>query len=168
MDDLLVAYDPQLTSQTTQEQRIQGLQDLCWYISRIQSAIPPVEFELDLNQFALDTKEEEKQRQGYVYEEVDPNVFPRFETNETERLRRQLQYRPVPEAVDYAAQGAMTPVKDQGRCGCCWAVATMAAVESAVYLTPGTGRFLQSLSFQQLISCDKDNYGCNGGNTVSV
>lgn len=47
-----------------------------------------------------------------------------------------------------------------------WAVSTVAAVEAAAYLSNSSG-FSQSLSFQQLISCDTENLGCDGGNIVS-
>ena len=46
-----------------------------------------------------------------------------------------------------------------------WAVSTVAAIEAAAFITNGT-EFSQSLSFQQLISCDEEDSGCNGGNIV--
>jgi Papain family cysteine protease len=52
----------------------------------------------------------------------------------------------------------------QGRCGCCWSISCMGAVEGATYIT---NTYLDSLSFQQLISCDTGggvNEGCQGGN----
>mmetsp|Transcript_23797 Transcript_23797/g.44220 ORF Transcript_23797/g.44220 Transcript_23797/m.44220 type:complete len:230 (-) Transcript_23797:389-1078(-) len=52
---------------------------------------------------------------------------------------------------------------DQGRCGCCWAVTLAGAIEGATAIENG---YLQSLSWQQLVSCDDENLGCGGGSLV--
>ncbi|CAN0924289.1 Cysteine protease XCP2 [Linum grandiflorum] len=68
----------------------------------------------------------------------------------------------VPKAVDWRKKGAVTPVKNQGSCGSCWAFSTVAAVEGINQIVTGN---LTSLSEQELIDCDKGTYnnGCNGG-----
>jgi len=68
----------------------------------------------------------------------------------------------LPGAVDWAAAGAVTPVKNQGTCGSCWSFSTTGALEGAFQIK--TGR-LQSFSEQQLVSCAgaSGNSGCNGG-----
>ncbi|XP_021746603.1 vignain-like [Chenopodium quinoa] len=66
----------------------------------------------------------------------------------------------VPASVDWRAKGAVTPVKNQGNCGSCWAFSTVAAVEGINQIKT---KQLVSLSEQELVDCDHDNEGCNGG-----
>lgn len=68
----------------------------------------------------------------------------------------------APKSFDWRDQGKVTPVKDQGDCGSCWAMATIATVESAFAI-----KYNKTLRFseQQLVDCSLDwgNYGCDGG-----
>ncbi|XP_044461573.1 senescence-specific cysteine protease SAG12-like isoform X1 [Mangifera indica] len=66
----------------------------------------------------------------------------------------------VPTSLDWREKGAVNPVKDQGRCGCCWAFSAVAAVEGITQITTGQ---LISLSEQELVDCDTKNQGCKGG-----
>ncbi|KAL7241123.1 hypothetical protein ACSBR2_006699 [Camellia fascicularis] len=66
----------------------------------------------------------------------------------------------LPPSVDWRKKGAVTGVKDQGNCGSCWAFSAVVAVEGINKIKTNE---LVSLSEQELVNCETDNQGCNGG-----
>ncbi|XP_034481884.1 cathepsin L-like [Drosophila innubila] len=66
----------------------------------------------------------------------------------------------IPKSVDWRKLNAVTPVKDQGKCGSCWAFAAVATLEGRHFLKT---KELINLSEQNLVDCSKRNKGCNGG-----
>jgi cathepsin H len=64
--------------------------------------------------------------------------------------------------VDWRLKNVVTPVKNQGSCGSCWAFSTTGAVESVSAIKTGK---LQTVAEQQLVDCAGGfkNMGCRGG-----
>lgn len=60
---------------------------------------------------------------------------------------------------------AVSPVKDQGRCGSCWAFSTTEQVETVYAMTHRVDA--PEFATQQVVACDPNSLGCNGGDTVS-
>ncbi|XP_018829301.2 cysteine protease XCP1-like [Juglans regia] len=109
---------------------------------------------LGLNEFAdLSHEEFKTQYLGFKTE------FPRSRGSSREFSYGEVV--DVPVSIDWRKKGAVTPVKNQGSCGSCWAFSTVAAVEGINQIVTGN---LTSLSEQELIDCDRSfNNGCNGG-----
>jgi cathepsin F len=66
----------------------------------------------------------------------------------------------MPTSYDWTTKGVVTPVYNQAQCGSCWAFSTTENIESMWALA---GHNLTSLSMQQIVSCDKNDDGCGGG-----
>jgi len=117
-------------------------------------------YTLAINKFGDYTEEEFARFVGpnggclKIHDIDDPSLFikPQFENLKS-----------LPSSVDWSNNSQIvTPVKDQGSCGSCWAFSATGATESQYAIATGT---LNSLSEQELVDCSTayGNAGCDGG-----
>ncbi|VDL17400.1 unnamed protein product [Hymenolepis diminuta] len=117
----------------------------------------PSSFSMAINRFTAMSEEDYHKMLGYRPDLNDANrSIPHHS------YRKLARYSPLPDFVDWRLRGRVTPVKDQGHCGSCWAFSAVGAIEGQYQRSSGK---LVSLSEQQLVDCSFDfgNEGCNGG-----
>jgi len=66
----------------------------------------------------------------------------------------------TPTTFDWRSKHAVSPVKNQEQCGSCWAFSTTESVESQWFLANNS---MPILGPQQIVDCDTQSSGCNGG-----
>lgn len=92
-------------------------------------------------------------------EESFPFVLEGAKTTSSEPLPPSPSLRQgLPSSYDLRPQ--LTPVKNQGECGSCWAFATVGVLEGLLKMRSGA---TTDLSEQFLVSCNRDNWSCDGG-----
>ncbi|GAB2287747.1 hypothetical protein Dimus_022108 [Dionaea muscipula] len=117
-------------------------------------------FILGINAFADLTNDEFRaSHNGYNYKRQN---FSPSNVKSTSSSFRYENVTDVPAEVNWVTNGAVTPIKNQGSCGCCWAFAAVAATEGLTQIKTGK---LISLSEQEVVDCDilHSDMGCNGG-----
>ncbi|KAH7671629.1 cathepsin L-like protein [Aphelenchoides avenae] len=112
---------------------------------------------IGINAFAASTLDEMQRR-------VIPLDFETTQPKKNESIvppPRRSKSQTIPSSFDYRAQKWVSPVRDQGQCGSCWAFVAVALEECTHMRAYG---FTYNLSEQILVDCTPaPNYGCGGG-----
>jgi KDEL-tailed cysteine endopeptidase len=78
----------------------------------------------------------------------------------TNAIEKTFDVSALPASVNWVTAGAVTPVKNQGDCGSCWAFSSTGSLEG-LYFINNTN--LASFSEQNLVDCVTEDDGCDGG-----
>ncbi|KAG9144403.1 hypothetical protein Leryth_017540 [Lithospermum erythrorhizon] len=76
----------------------------------------------------------------------------------------------IPSSMDWRSKGAVTPIKDQGQCGCCWAFSTVAATEGINQISTGKNHGLTTESnypYQGVDATCNKKKSSNGAVTIT-
>jgi C1A family cysteine protease len=85
--------------------------------------------------------------------------LPFTDDDDDDLTKRNLAWAPI----DY--RDYFNAPRDQGSCGGCWAFTLTGIVEAGV--SKKLGSRIPYLSPQQLLDCNTQNYGCNGGDLIT-
>jgi len=115
-------------------------------------------YQMALNHLSDLSEEEFQKRNGLKKSLIEKYPCPAHGANASSRVKRGA----LPASLDWRDSGYVTPVKDQGQCGDCWAFSATGALEAQHFAATGQ---LPSLSEQNLMDCSGayGNDGCDGG-----
>jgi cathepsin H len=121
------------------------------------NANPNAKYQKGINSYSDMTDEEFN---SYFNIVSDPQACSA--TNQNMKVDKKFALQDIPTHFDWRDVGAVTPVKNQAKCGSCWTFSTVGCMESHYMIKYGQFR---NLSEQQLVDCagDYDNHGCKGG-----
>eukprot|EP00542_Grammatophora_oceanica_P013777 CAMPEP_0194026590 /NCGR_PEP_ID=MMETSP0009_2-20130614/891_1 /TAXON_ID=210454 /ORGANISM="Grammatophora oceanica, Strain CCMP 410" /LENGTH=370 /DNA_ID=CAMNT_0038665363 /DNA_START=36 /DNA_END=1148 /DNA_ORIENTATION=+ len=132
-------------------------------IRRHNNQVPTPSYTLGHNEYSDLTLEEFRTHFSLSEMPTPPTATKEIDAIEEDYvldIKRSMLELTLPDYVNWIDAGAVTDIKNQGACGSCWAFSTTGALEGAKFLKTGE---LTPLSEQNLLDCDHQDLGCNGG-----
>jgi len=123
--------------------------------------IPSTHHEICLTKFSdLSDEEFRKKYLGLKYDKSKLiNILYSVKPNLKENLN-------LPDAFDWVNEkGVLLDAKNQYSCGSCWAFSVVGHLEALYYMKYGEHK---TFSEQQLVDCDTNDAGCNGGEFLTA
>jgi len=166
-EDWMIAFDKTYSDELERAHRYGVFMDN-WQMINDHNLNPSYNWSMGINQFSDLTVTE---FQYYVHGHLDSCRKSTPSSNDNGILVDTPPVNPgytAPTSIDWRNVNGtswVTPVKNQGQCGSCWAFSTTGSLEARAAIRTGDAKNLVSLSEQQLVDCSKaeGNAGCNGG-----
>jgi cathepsin L len=112
-------------------------------------------YKMGINQFTDNSQDELKAYMGYDH----TMALKMRESQVSEVYQHGVALGDLPESVDWRMKGIITPVKNQGGCGSCWAFGSTESIESYVAINTGA---LLVMSPQFFVDCAPNPNDCGG------
>ncbi|KAJ2943500.1 hypothetical protein O0L34_g16607 [Tuta absoluta] len=151
-EDFINKYNKEYASEQEKQDRFNIFKEQLAIINKLRVKQPQALFDIH-EHFDLTRDEFESRYHGYL---------PELSTIEPEKV---IVRKNLPESFDWRENNAVTPIKDQGACGSCWAFSTTGTIEGAYAMKH---KQLLSFSAQQLVACDDLDNKCRGGNMINA
>jgi len=148
-------YNKRYSSREETERRFQNFEASLNRTAALNASAKKAKF--GINKFS-DMSVEEFKSVVLMKNPIIPSRVPEVETLKPKTTGA------LPTSFDWRTKGAVTPVKDQGQCGSCWAFSVTENIESMWILSGKASNSTLNLGPQQIVDCDEYDAGCEGGN----
>ncbi|KAI5632390.1 papain family cysteine protease domain-containing protein [Phthorimaea operculella] len=146
-ENFINKYNKVYANEQEKQDRFNIFKERLAIVNKLRLEQPQASF--DIQEYADLTKDE--------FESSHLGFLPQPATVEPENV---IVRKNLPDSFDWRDHNAVTPVKDQGNCGSCWAFSTTGTIEGAYAIKH---KKLLSFSEQQLVACDGSDDRCRGG-----